>query len=400
MKRGFLLIFGSFILILFMFLCQACGGEEEDDGGQTANIQCSNNANCARDSYCDLENPQMDPVLQTLVYYCRKRQICSSQAECPVGWKCLMSENFCITKEEASQVLCSSNSDCISLGYNAECNRATGECYIPGQEGDTAPDSGDTVPDSGGDTMPDTGDSIPDTGDSVPDTGDSVPDTGDSVPDTGDSVPDTGDSVPDTGDTGDTDAGYKNITFFTDDFENPANWKIAIAADSANPCWQLGLPTSGPEVAYSGSKVIATNLAGNYNDNCNDIIYFVNQENASPLLYIPNSPVVRVEFYAWVSIVGSLNSPLDYAELLIMPEDSIWGAQSGVKLVAEGTASTNSALDSTGTKLTQQLGTAYYKFTGDISGYKGQKVQLGFRFVSDSSENDFGIYIDSLKLSY
>ena len=392
MKRRFFLIFG-FILITVLFLCSACGGEEEDNGNQTANVQCSNNAGCTRDSYCDLENPQLDPELQTLVYYCRKRQICSSQAECPVGWRCLMSENFCITREEANQVLCSSNSDCVSLAYNAECNRATGECYIPGQSGDTAPDSGDT-------TMPDTGDSVSDTGDSVPDTGDSVPDTGDSVPDSGDSVPDTGDSLPDTGDTGDTDDGYKNVTFFSDDFENPANWKIAMAADSANPCWQLGLPTSGPEVAHSGSKVIATNLAGNYSDNCDDIIYFVNPENASPLLFIPDASVVRVEFYAWVSIVGSLNSPLDYAELLILPEDSIWGSQAGVKLVAEGTASTNSALDSTGTKLTQQLGTAYYKFTGDITGFKGKKVQLGFRFVSDSSENDFGIYIDSLKLSY
>lgn len=351
MKRSLFLIFG-FILIPVLFL--SCGGDEDEEGEQVVNVQCSSNANCSRDSYCDFDNPQQDPVLQTLVYYCRKRQACSSPAECPVGWKCLLDEHFCITNNEAEQVLCAKDEDCVSLGYNAKCNRATGKCYVPGQEGDTAPDSGDTLPD-------------------------------------------TGDSQPDSGDTGD---GYKHVTFFSEDFENPANWKIAIAADAANPCWQLGLPTSGPEVAHSGSKVIATNLAGNYSDNCNDIIYFVNSENSSPELFIPDESVVKVEFYAWVSIVGSLNSPLDYAELLILPQDSIWGAQSGVKLVAEGTASTNSALDSTGTKLTQQLGTSYYKFTGDITGYKGQKVQLGFRFVSDSSENDFGIYIDSLKLSY
>ncbi len=393
MKRSLFLIFG-FILIPVLFL--SCGGDEDEEGEQVVNVQCSSNANCSRDSYCDFDNPQQDPVLQTLVYYCRKRQVCSSPAECPVGWKCLLDEHFCITNNEAEQVLCAKDEDCVSLGYNAKCNRATGKCYVPGQEGDTAPDSGDTLPDTG-DSQPDSGDSFPDTGDSLPDTGDSLPDTGDSLPDTGDTLPDTGDSQPDSGDTGD---GYKHVTFFSEDFENPANWKIAIAADAANPCWQLGLPTSGPEVAHSGSKVIATNLAGNYSDNCNDIIYFVNSENSSPELFIPDASVVKVEFYAWVSIVGSLNSPLDYAELLILPQDSIWGAQSGVKLVAEGTASTNSALDSTGTKLTQQLGTSYYKFTGDITGYKGQKVQLGFRFVSDSSENDFGIYIDSLKLSY
>jgi len=54
------------------------------------------------------------------------------------------------------------------------------------------------------------------------------------------------------------------------------------------------------------------------------------------------------------------------------------------------------ALDNTRTKITKKLGTSYYKFSGDLSPYKGETVQIGFRFKSDPIDNLEGIYIDDV----
>ena len=77
----------------------------------------------------------------------------------------------------------------------------------------------------------------------------------------------------------------------------------------------------------------------------------------------------------------------------------MWEETTGVYLSAD-TPSTTSALDSSRTKITKQLGTAYYKFTGDLSSYKGKSVEIGFRLVSEGSDNKDGSYLDDIKVSY
>ena len=86
-------------------------------GGSTSeDVSCTSNDDCNRDSYCDLDN-----------HYCHKRSTCSTQADCPMGWKCKESEGFCITNDEAETVLCKSNDDCKDPAF-PKCNLVTGEC--------------------------------------------------------------------------------------------------------------------------------------------------------------------------------------------------------------------------------------------------------------------------------
>lgn len=339
-------LFLLFVLVVTLVFAAACSDDEDEE--IHGNTLCNSNIDCTRDSYCDLDNPQQDNDLETLVYYCKKRQLCSTQADCPMNWKCKESEGFCITNKEAEGVMCRSNDDCKDPGYPI-CNLANGECEpVNGSEnGDSGYEGADED-----DTDTETGD--------------------------------------------DTDASDEKIgdAFLTEDFEaEEPNWTIVPASEGA-PCWEIGTPTVGPAEAHGGKRVAATIIGGDYPDNCNDLLKY------SDTVKIPSNGEPEISFYAWVDIIGIASSPYyDYVEVLVKKDGEMWETTTGLYLLAE-TPSPTSALDNSGTKITKELGTAYYKFTGDLSAYKGQNVEIGFRFVSDSSDHKDGFYLDDITLSY
>lgn len=367
-------LFNGLLVVLILFSLYSCGQEEEDP--VDLKTPCKTNTDCKRNQYCDLENPEKDLNTGTLSYFCRDRVLCLTEADCPVNWRCLIEEGFCITEQEADGVLCKSDDDCTTFP-NTKCNLATGECYDPNAGGDTGNTGGDTG-NTGGDTGGDTGNTGGDTGNTGGDTGNTGGDTGD----TSNTGADTGNTGNTGGDTGG-DTGNTGSILVSEDFEDGGtNW-------TATGVWQIGTPTTGPAAAVSGSNVAATNLAGNYTDNALDLLTLNTQIN------IPSTGSPVVEFMAWVSIEGNGYSPFDFVQVLVKRDTDTWQSLSGLYLTAS-TPSALDALDNTQTKITKPLGTDYYKFTGDLVPYKGKTVQIGFRFTSDSADNLEGIYIDDV----
>lgn len=366
MKEKFLfLLFVSVAALVFAVSCS-----DDEEGVEEAKINCNSNVDCNRDSYCDLENPQQDVELGTLVYFCKKRQICATQADCPIKWKCKVSEGFCITDKEASAVLCSSDTDCKDP-YYPKCNLASGECE--------ALDNGGNGEDG---DLP-----VPDDSTDINDSETSDNDTADS--DTSDSNPDT---VSD--DDADTSEGGLGKTIMTEDFEDGGSkWTIVPASEEVK-CWWISSPASGPGEAHGGANVAATNLEGNYPSNCKDLLYY----NTS--ISIPSEGKPEISFYAWVDIVGNGYSPYDYVEVLVKKSGDTWELTDDGLYLSADTPSPLSALDNSRKKITKQLGTKYYKFTGDLSAYKGQSVDIGFRFTSDESDELSGFYLDDIEVSY
>jgi len=348
--------------LIFAVSCSDDEGEEVE-----AKKNCNSNVDCNRDSYCDLENPQQDIELGTLVYYCKKRQFCATQADCPIKWKCKISEGFCITDKEAAAVLCSSDTDCMDP-YYPKCNLASGECE-PAENGtDSGPEPSD--PTDSGDT---------DTNDN--DSADSE------TPDNNTDTADDHDNEP----TSDPSLGK---TIMTEDFEDGGSLWTRVPATEETHCWDIGIPLNGPEGAHGGANVAATALDGNYLANCKDLLYY----NTS--LSIPSDGKPEISFYAWVDIVGNGYSPYDYVEVIVKKSEDVWElTDTGVPLSAD-TPSALDALDNHKTKITKQLGTKYYKFTGDLSAFKGQSVDIGFRFTSDESDEAAGFYLDDITVSY
>lgn len=283
-----------------------------------------------------------------------------------MNWKCKENEGFCITNKEAEGVMCKSNDDCLDPAY-PKCNLATGECS-PADSGDSESQDDSDIPDSSSDTQPDDSDS-------------DEPNTSD------DSDSESDDDADTSSETGE--------TIMTEDFEDGgANWTI-VPASEGYPCWEIGAPTTGPAEAHGGENVAATILGGEYPDNCNDLL------KRTSGMSIPSEGKPEITFYAWVDIKGLGYSPYyDYVEVLIKKDGEMWETTSGLYLSADTTSSPMAALDNSRTKITKELGTAYYKFTGDLSAYKGQSVEIAFRFISDGSDHKDGFYLDDIKISY
>ena len=381
MKR-FLLFF---MLILLVFFGFSCGGGESEQTEPEVNTNCNSNIDCKPNEYCDLEHPQLSEELGTTVYFCKKRTVCASQADCPMGWKCLTSRNFCITEKEAesNDIWCKSDSDCKDPNY-PKCNLGSGECQSPDGNSSDQSDSGDN-------TLPDTGDSgLPDSGDDT-ETNDDDSDT-DSGSDNSDSGSETNDHDTDS-DTDSTEPA-KDETIMTEDFEDGGSGWTIEPASAESPCWQIGAPTSGPGAAYGGQNVAATNLTANeYPNNCNDLLIY-NTE-----ISVPSEGAPTISFYAWVDLVGTVYKAEDYVEVLAKQGSELWEATSGLYLSAE-TPSPLDALDNKRTKITQYMKTNYYKFSADLSPFKGQTIQIGFRFFSDQSDSATGFYLDDVRVFY
>ena len=359
MKEKFLFLLP--VLMISLVLAVSCADDEEEEG--EVKTRCDSNADCARNAYCDLDNPQQDEELGTLVYYCRKRQLCSSQADCPINWKCKENEGFCITNKEADALFCKSNDDCKSDPNFPVCNLKTGECEASSGGDDELPDA-EQLPEEPDSEQPD---------------------------DTDTDQTDTTDDA-DTSDDSDTDTeeASEGKKLFSDSLEDGGiNWTIEPASEGAAPCWEIATPASGPAAAHIGSKAAYTVVSdGGYLGGCKDMLRYNN------VVDVPSSGKPEISFYAWVEIVSG-----DYVEVLVKKDGKMWEETTGLYLSAD-TPSSTSALDDTRTKITGQLATSYYKFTGDMSAFKGQKVEIAFRFVSDDSENAAGFYLDDITLAY
>ncbi len=119
-----------------IFMVCSDGNEDTDnnndsdvnDDSDDVKTPCKSMNDCQKDEYCDLDNPVEE--YGSLIYYCADRPLCTTTEDCPIGWKCWTSEGFCITTDEAEEIICASDADCV-VEPNTKCNLSTGECYDP-----------------------------------------------------------------------------------------------------------------------------------------------------------------------------------------------------------------------------------------------------------------------------
>jgi len=331
----------AMVTIGLFLVWQACVPTEEETGpSQGASCEPANgDADCNYAEYCAEVEIKDDNGFPTgeVVYQCTLRDRCDPEKQdCPIGWYC----------------------------------ETTGYCFkgtAPKPDNDTAvPDEdaglSDTVPpDSGNDTgLPDEGTSLPDF-----DTGGPDPDTS---PDTDTVTPDTDTST---------------VLDLTEDFESgTGNW--TLSGD-----WQIGTPTAGPLAAHSGANCAATNLNGNYSSGANAMMTFNKQ------LAIPGGAAEPViEFYAYVDTEGTSAYMQDYVELLVKKQNDTW--ESAAKAVFS-TGPSNLLDSTTKTKIGGKSET-WNLFGASLTPFKGQTVQIAFRFRSDSDTVATGIYIDDIRV--
>ncbi len=115
--------------------------------------------------------------------------------------------------------------------------------------------------------------------------------------------------------------------------------------------WQVGVPTSGPNAAHSGTNCLATVLGANYEDDRSS--RFI-----SPSFVVPSADQLpRLRFWEWFSIGGH-----DYVQVQIKVGTNAWQAL--------------------GDQITLDSFNRWTRAWHDLTLYAGQTVQVGFYFES------------------
>ncbi len=165
------------------------------------------------------------------------------------------------------------------------------------------------------------------------------------------------------------------IIFGTDFEENDGGFVSGVmpgARNELNP-WQWGgIPTSGPNGAYSGEKLWATNLSGNYEN-------YTDAYLESPTISLPDDKNPILTFNHWVDMEGT-TTLWDYGQVLVSKDDG-----------------------STWDNITPVAGGKYGRRVQDwaseeifLTEYKGEDIKLRFYFHSDVSGMYTGWYIDDV----
>ena len=136
--------------------------------------------------------------------------------------------------------------------------------------------------------------------------------------------------------------------------------------------WEVGVPTSGPGVAHSGTNCAATVLAGDYGDDGSGRL-------VSPPFVVPSADQnPRLRFWHWYDF-NEWRGP-DFGEVQIKVGTNGWQTLAHY----EGTSS------------------GVWRPLFDLSAYTGQTVQVGFYFESHASYGTVAVapgwYIDDITL--
>jgi hypothetical protein len=152
---------------------------------------------------------------------------------------------------------------------------------------------------------------------------------------------------------------------------NPESFESGAGDWSVNSGnWQIGVPTSGPNSAHSGTNCAGTVLSGNYSWNMDTRLI-------SPLFTVPTISSPKLSFWQWYSFVNAGG----YVE--IKAGTNRWQTIS-VTNMSSGSASVTSG--------------GWINTAIDLSAYVGQTVQIAFHFFSGGSGwgNAPGWYIDDI----
>ncbi len=164
---------------------------------------------------------------------------------------------------------------------------------------------------------------------------------------------------------------------FATDFEaGPAGF-LGIAG------WQWGVPSSGPGAAASGSYAWATNLAGDYGNLAQDLLYLVPVDLAGTV-------APRLRFNHWYDMEWSYDGGLVLASLdsgaTFVDLEPVGGYPGAV-----GETSAFTGLS--------DPGSSYRTAAFHLGGYAGQTVVLRLVLASDGSLTRPGWYVDDVSIA-
>jgi hypothetical protein len=173
------------------------------------------------------------------------------------------------------------------------------------------------------------------------------------------------------------------------DFELEASFAPTFESD-----WEWGTPTSGPKAAYSGSKLWATNLKGNYRDLTESIL-------ESPAISLAQKDSAKLTFWHWYQNEYSDNAFWDGGNVKISVDGGPFqllypqGGYDGIVDPYNGFLGNEPCFGGPATN-----GNFWQQETFDLSEFKDHTIVIRFHFGSDGAVNDYGWYIDDVEIAF
>lgn len=151
--------------------------------------------------------------------------------------------------------------------------------------------------------------------------------------------------------------------YFQDFESNASGWMHG----GTNDPWEWGTPSgSGPGGAHSGTKVVGTNLDGNYGNDTNAYVLM-------PPLDLSGVPSASLSFWHWYD----LETGFDYADVFISADGETWD------LVAEYNGASS----------------GWQEVRIDLTPYTGGTAYVAFNLYTDASVVRPGWYLDDVRLN-
>lgn len=186
------------------------------------------------------------------------------------------------------------------------------------------------------------------------------------------------------------DTGYFNFYIRNSilfDFETDSS---LIAMPGGN--WQWGVPNSGPGVSYSGAKVWATNLNGNYSNLSKSIL-------ETPEIELSGQDSSRLIFWHWYEFEFSDNTFWDGGNVKISVDNEpiqILNPRDGYDGIIDNYAPFMAGESCFGGIASN--GNFWHKEIFDLTPYLGHRVKIRFCFAADDYVTKPGWYIDLVEI--
>jgi hypothetical protein len=188
------------------------------------------------------------------------------------------------------------------------------------------------------------------------------------------------------------EAGYfrfnvKNSIIY--DFEFESSFQTITEGD-----WQWGDPASGPNSAYSGSKLWATKLNGNYGDLTESIL-------ETPEISLADKDSAKLIFWHWYQNEYSSETFWDGGNIKISVDNNDFQ-------VAEPEDGYDGVIDFFNTFLGGEPcfggvatnGNFWHQEIVNLTPYINHTIKLRFHFASDEAVNDLGWYVDDVEIEF
>ncbi|MEM2583877.1 MAG: choice-of-anchor J domain-containing protein, partial [Candidatus Thermoplasmatota archaeon] len=154
--------------------------------------------------------------------------------------------------------------------------------------------------------------------------------------------------------------------------------------------WQWGIPTSGPNASHSGTKLWATNLAGNYPNYANDRL-------TSPAIALPAGHNYYLAFWHWYNIEAGY-SIYDGGNVKISTDGSTWQILGSYLNPYPYASAYSGNAGIPGEPCFSGASNGWVFTVMNLSAYAGQTIYLRWHFGSDSIVNYAGWYVDDIAI--